>query len=194
MSETFLNTTLRKTKSFLEFLSTYHSHEIIGRENIPKSGPFIIINNHSLATYDGFLLGMEIFNDTGRLPKALGDDMLFKFPIIKRWCDRVGIMPASPKNAREILKNGDILALAPGGMIESLRASKERYELKWDGRKGFAKLALETETPIVLAACPAADKIFKVYDNFLTPFIYKQFKFPLPLFSRNRPNGDSTAY
>ncbi len=182
MSNEQLNSTFKKTRSVMKVLSQYHSYQVIGENNFPANGPFILLNNHSLATYDGFLLGLKIFDLTGRLPKALGDDMLFNFSPTKYWCERIGIIPASPKNAKQALLDGEILALAPGGMIESLRSSKERYKIKWNSRKGFIKLALEAQVPIVLAACPQADKIFHVYNNPITDFMYDKFKFPLPIF------------
>ena len=102
MSVEKLNSTLEKTRSVMKVLSQYHSYQVIGQKNFPTDGPFILLNNHSLATYDGFLLGLEIYNKIGRLPKALGDDMLFNFSLTKYWCERIGIIPASP-NAPKFL-------------------------------------------------------------------------------------------
>ena len=75
-----------------------------------------------------------------------------------------------------------MLGVAPGGMREALRPSNERYQLKWHKRKGFIKLAIQEQTPIVLAACPNADRIFKVYESFITSLMYRKFKVPVPLF------------
>ena len=108
--------------------------------------------------------------------------MLFKLPFVKNIFHDLGIVPASWDNSKQILLDGDILAIAPGGMRESLRPSSQKYQLRWAKRKGFVKLAIEEQAPIILAACPNADRIFKVYESFITALIYKRFKFPLPIF------------
>ena len=33
-----------------------------------------------------------------------------------------------------------------------------------------------------MAACPNADRIFKVYESFITSLMYRKFKVPVPLF------------
>ena len=169
-------------KNILKPLRLYHRYEVRGLEKFPKEGRLILAVHHSLATYDGFLLGLEIFEKKNRLPKGLGDDLLFKLPVTKDLAPEIGLVPASHENAKELLENEELLAIAPGGMRESLRPSHERYNVRWGKRKGFVRLAIETGTPIVLAACPSADRIFKVYENPLTALAYKKFKFPLPIF------------
>ena len=84
-TDSHLNKTLKNVKRFLEILKLYHRYETIGVDHIPKKGRALLIVNHSLATYDGFLLGLEIFDNIGRLPQGLGDDMLFRFPFLKDW-------------------------------------------------------------------------------------------------------------
>ena len=61
------------------------------------------------------------------------------------------------------------------------RPSDERYRIRWDERKGFVRLALRTGAPIQLAACPDADRMYRVYENRLTKLAYKHFKVPMPL-------------
>jgi aminopeptidase N len=40
------------------------------------------------------------------------------------------------------LREGHVLGVAPGGMWESLRPRDERRQSRWEGRKGFVRLAL----------------------------------------------------
>ena len=53
---------LKNTQSVLNALKIYHRHEVYGMNNVPKVGAAILITNHSLATYDGFMLGMTILH------------------------------------------------------------------------------------------------------------------------------------
>ena len=176
------NGTINNLKKILQIFRIYHRYEVVGMDKFPSDGGVLLVTNHSLATYDGFLLGLEILDKKKRLSRGLGDDLLFKIPFIKDWSMDLGIVPASMLNAKKLLKEGEVLGVAPGGMREALRPSKERYQLKWHRRKGFIRLAIEMQVPIVLAACPSSDRIFKVYESFLTAFAYNKFKIPLPLF------------
>ena len=177
-----MNKTIKNLKNILKIFRIYHRYEVEGIEDFPSSGGVLLVTNHSLATYDGFLLGLEILEKKNRLSRGLGDDLLFKMPVLKNWCQDLGLVPASMLNAKRLLEDGEVLGVAPGGMREALRPGRERYQLKWHKRKGFIRLAIEMQVPIVLAACPNADRIFKVYESFFTAFAYRKFKFPLPIF------------
>ena len=68
----------------LEPLRRYHRYRAEGLENVPVIGGALIAVHHSFATYDGLLLGTSVYDVTGRLPTALGDDLLFRIPMIAR--------------------------------------------------------------------------------------------------------------
>jgi len=167
-------------KPFIEGLRSYHQHRIYGLEKVPKSGGVLMVCNHSLATYDLFLFATSLV-DYGRLPYSLGDNLIFKFPLIKTWAKQVGVYPASHEHGEEFLLKGHPVLVAPGGMKEALRNSNLRYQTRWKDRKGFVKLALRTQAPIQLVACPAADRIFRVYESKITRMAYDYLKIPLPV-------------
>ena len=173
---------MRFFERVLEPLERYHRFEVKGMQHIPREGGALLCVSHSLATYDGFLYGGAVYRETGRLPAALGDDMIFKTPWLGKHAWDAGIRPASPTAGQELLEQGYLLFLAPGGMRESLRPARERYRVLWDRRRGFVKLALRTGSPLVLAACPAADEIFTVRASRVTDFVYRKLKAPLPVF------------
>ncbi len=177
-----MNESIENLKRILKVFKVYHRYKAVGIENIPLSGGALLVTNHSLATYDGFLLGLEIYDQRNRLSRGLGDDLLFRVPVLRDWCDNIGLVPASLDNAKNLLRDGEILGVAPGGMREALRPSSERYQLKWHKRKGFIRLAILEQVPIILAACPNADRIFKVYESFFTSLFYRNFKVPIPIF------------
>jgi len=169
--------------SFLDLLAVYHRHEVIGIENLPTKGRCLIASNHSLATYDIGLLSNYILKNTGRLPRALMDRWFFKFDFIRQVMDELGAVEGNQESAKKLLENEELLTVAPGGMRESIRSMNERYQILWDQRIGFVRLATETQTPIVLAACPKADDIFDVLPtNKLSLWVYKKFKLPLAPF------------
>lgn len=171
---------LEVLRPVVEAVQRYHRHEVLGLENVPKTGGVLFAVNHSFATYDGILLGKELI-DHGRVPSALGDDLIFRTPRLRRWARTLGIVPASHDHGEELLRRGRLVMVAPGGMREALRPSDERYRIRWDRRKGFVRLALRAGVPLQLAACPDADRLYHVYENALTKVAYQRFHVPVPL-------------
>lgn len=171
----------QRVATLLRALRRYHDHRVIGAEHVPAEGPALIATNHSLATYDSFLLALAIFEQNGRIPCGLADDLLFDVPGLRQVAMGLGMVPASPANATRLLAAGRLVYLAPGGMHEALRARDERYRVRWGRRRGFVRLALRTGAPLVLAACPAADDIYTVYPSRLTDAVYRALKLPLPV-------------
>lgn len=161
-------------------LSLYHRHTVQGLDLLPRTGAWMMVTNHSLATYDGFLFGREVVRKLKRVPRGLGDKRIFQTPGLVDFAHRLGLVEASPTAGRSLLDAGQIVGVAPGGMREALRSRDERYEVRWDGRKGFVRLALRAGVPIVLSACPAADDLYDVYGSALTDWIYEQVHVPVP--------------
>jgi 1-acyl-sn-glycerol-3-phosphate acyltransferase len=62
---------------------------------------------------------------------------------------KFGTVAASPQNAETALDSGAALLVYPGGDHEVHRPSWERHRVDFDGRKGFIRLALERDVPIV---------------------------------------------
>lgn len=183
MSETMNREYLEMIFPLMKSLRLYHQHEVVGMQHIPKKGRALVVVNHSLATYDIALLGCAIYQERERIPRSLADRWFFKFSALGEITKRLGGVEGSHKNAETLLKKGELVTVAPGGMREALRPSTERYQILWEKRMGFAKLAMKTGTPIILAACPKADDIFDVFPNPLTKWAYKNFKIPL-IFAR----------
>jgi 1-acyl-sn-glycerol-3-phosphate acyltransferase len=173
--------TIQQVVRVLRPLQRYHRHRVVGMGHLPRAGAALLVVHHSLATYDGFMLGLAIFEATGRPPRGLGDDMIFRTPLLRRAARAIGIVPASPTAGEDLLRAGELVGVAPGGMWEGLRPREERYQTRWEGRRGFVRLALRCGAPMVLAACPRADDLYTVYGSALTDAVYARLKAPLPL-------------
>jgi 1-acyl-sn-glycerol-3-phosphate acyltransferase len=171
---------INKIFPLARFLKRYHNYRIDGLNKIPKEGRALILVNHSLATYDILLLAYVIMRKLERLPRGLADRNFYKTELIAGWMQKLGIHEASSFNAQHLLEQDELLILAPGGTKEAIRSSKEKYQVKWHDRYGFAKLSIKAQAPIILAACPGADNIYTVKDSVITDFVYNFFKFPLP--------------
>lgn len=162
-------------------LGKYHSFSIVGTEHIPREGGALGITSHGMATYDLFLTAYAMFKATGRPVRALGDAIWFRTEKLASVIERLGMVNARPESARQLLEDGHLVAVAPGGVREAIRPSTERFRVDWKGRAGFARLALEAQKPIMFVTCPAVDLIYTLYDNPWTTFAYRKWKLPLPI-------------
>ena len=160
-------------------LRLYHRHKVIGWDHLPKTGGALVVANHSLATYDIILLMVAMYSEFGRLPRPLIDRLFFKVPYVRDLMTALGAVQGSHETAEALLSAGEIVTVAPGGMREALRPSSERYQILWEKRLGFVKLAMRTQVPIILAACPKADDLYDVFPSYVTAWAYKTYKIPL---------------
>lgn len=58
------------------------------------------------------------------------------------------VIPGTIQSCATILKEGNLLAISPGGVFEA-QFGNNYYELLWRKRIGFAKVAIEAKAPIV---------------------------------------------
>ena len=69
--------------------------------------------------------------------------------------------PRSQVIMQHFLQNGELLAISPGGVREAL-FSDEYYTMIWNGRRGFAKVALEAQvvSDYILRKCSCRNLLF----------------------------------
>lgn len=164
---------------FLKTLRNYHQHEVIGIEHVPEKGRLLVAVNHSLATYDIALLMCAIYEEKKRIARPLADRLFFRIPFLGDLTSEFGAVEGTQENAVALLEGEELVTVAPGGMREALRPSTERYQILWEKRTGFVRLALKTGTPIIVASCPKADDLYDVYESPFTKWAYQNFKIPL---------------
>jgi 1-acyl-sn-glycerol-3-phosphate acyltransferase len=132
--------------------SIYFRGEVRGLGNIPDSGPVLLVGNHSggNVTPDTtiFTLAFTTFFGVERPFYQLAHNLVLAMPTLGS-LRKFGTVAASRSNARKALSSGAALLVYPGGDYEVHRPSWERNKVDFDGRKGFIRLALEQEVPIV---------------------------------------------
>ena len=132
-------------------LCNYFRAEVHGLDNIPDSGPSLLVGNHSGGIYiaDTFILATEFYTRFGpeRRFHQLAHDLAARLPAtgISRW----GTVAASHENARRAFDKGAPVLVYPGGDYETFRPSWHSDRVEFAGRKGFVKLALERGVPVV---------------------------------------------
>ena len=150
----------------IEFLyAVWWRVEATGTENVPGSGPGLVVANHSgVLPYDGLMVQLAIRHEhpARRLCRMLALDMFALLPVLAPLLTKSGSVRASPENAERLLQRGELLGVFPEGVKGIGKRFGERYKLARFGRGGFVRVALRTGTPIIPCAIVGAEEIHPV--------------------------------
>jgi 1-acyl-sn-glycerol-3-phosphate acyltransferase len=132
--------------------SLYFRGEVRGLGNIPEEGPVLLVGNHSGGNLTPdtsvFTLAFSAYFGVERRFYQLAHNLVLSMPGLGM-LRKYGTVAASPENAQKALESGAALLVYPGGDYEVHRPIWESAKVDFDGRKGFIKLALHHDVPIV---------------------------------------------
>src|SRR5437868_3590620 len=132
--------------------SIWYRGEVRGLGNIPETGPVLLVGNHSGGNLTPdtlvFTLAFSTYFGVERASYQLAHNLVLSMPGLS-WLRKFGTVAASPENARQALSSGAALLVYPGGDYEVHRPSWQSSRVDFGGRKGFLRLALEQDVPIV---------------------------------------------
>ena len=133
----------------------YFDTSIRGLEHVPD-GPVMMVCNHSGGTIapDVWGLGTEWYRrfTLARPLYFLCHELMFVLPPFARAFERIGALRANHEVAKKILQAGHSLVVYPGAVEDVWRPYSKRYEIDFQGRSGFAKVAREAGVPMVPVA------------------------------------------
>ena len=132
--------------------SLYFRGEVRGLGNIPEDGPVLLVGNHSggNVTPDTtvFTLAYCAYFGVERPFYQLAHNLVLSMPGLS-FLRKYGTVAASPANAQKALSAGAALLVYPGGDWEVHRPTSDRNRVDFNRRKGFIRLALEHDVPLV---------------------------------------------
>lgn len=169
---------------YFYLLEKYFRYEVIGLENIPFHKGCLVVMNHGIIPYHGFLMTKSLVEKRRIYPRGLGAGFLFSIPYVREFFLKGGAVNANYRNTISLLKQKNCVMLAPGGIYEGLVCQPGMTGVPWERRKGFVKVAIDTGAPIIPTYC---EGIHDVYYNskFLLWWRIKLLeatRFSLPLF------------
>jgi 1-acyl-sn-glycerol-3-phosphate acyltransferase len=141
---------IKRVLPFLEGLYKYYFRcKVRGLENVPDEGTGLYVGNHNgLITFEVLMLFYAWWSRFGSSRRVLGlahsiavDNPLFQWLIPK-----IGGIPASPE-------------------IEAFRPFYERKKIDFFQRKGFIRLALKKNVPIVPIVCAGGQDTYIILDR-----------------------------
>ena len=130
--------------------------KVIGAENIPAAGAFILAANH-VSNWDPPFLGTF----SRRIVNYMGKEELFKNPVMAQICRWLHVFPVkrgaadktAVKTAVKVLKAGDCLGIFPEG-------TRSKTGKMGKAESGVSLIAAMTKAPIIPAAIVNTEKIF----------------------------------
>jgi 1-acyl-sn-glycerol-3-phosphate acyltransferase len=132
--------------------SLWFRGEVRGLGNIPDEGAVLLVGNHSGGNITPdttvFTLAFNTYFGVERAFYQLAHNLVLSMPALAQ-LRKFGTVAASPENARKALESGAALLVYPGGDYEVHRPSWHRNQIDFDRRKGFIRLALQQNVPIV---------------------------------------------
>lgn len=153
----------RFVRPVFEFLYTkYWRVETYGISNIPRSGPCLMVGNHSGSLpYDATMLKMAVLKEHAahREVRFMVEDFLFHFPFLGSLMNRFGGVRASQENAQQLLQAQMPVVVFPEGVKGLGKLYRDKYHLARFGRGGFIKLCLRTGAPLVPVAFIGPEEI-----------------------------------
>ena len=132
--------------------SLYYRGEVRGLGNIPEDGPVLLVGNHSGGNMTPdtivFTLAFNTYFGVERRFHQLAHNLVLSMPGLAS-LRKYGTVAASPQNAEKALQAGAAVLVYPGGDVEVHRPFWERNKVDFAGRRGFVRLALKHDVPIV---------------------------------------------
>ena len=141
------------------FVRRWFKPRFSGLERLPGR-PALFVGNHALLALDAFTFQLLMHYDYGRFLRPLGDRTLFKN---RQYADAViplGAAVGDPAIVEQLMSSGEDLLLYPGGTYEAVKAPEQRYELMWQKRYGFIRLAAKMGYTIVPFAAVGPDEYY----------------------------------
>lgn len=139
----------------------YWRVETRGIRNVPRSGPVILVSNHSGALpFDATMIACAL--DDGGHPRPvrfLYDRFVDHLPWVPQFYRRAGAVVATHENASKLLERGELVGLFPEGVSGLAKLYSERYVLQ-SFSSGFVRLALRHGACVVPVAVVGAEEIY----------------------------------
>jgi 1-acyl-sn-glycerol-3-phosphate acyltransferase len=149
-------------------VESYFRVRTLGLKNIPKTGPVLVVANHSgTIALDAVVLQHAIFREHAahRVLRNIGANLVFQLPLIGPLARKSGNAVAHEADALALLRRGEIVGVFPEGFKGVGKGFRERYRLQRFGRGGFIEIALRAGVPIVPVAIVGAEEAYPMIAN-----------------------------
>lgn len=133
-----------------------------GLENLPRDGRFLLVGNHTQVSVEALLIPFHVRRVIGKRVRSLTDRQFGRMRGPARdLLAAAGALVGAPEPVRELMCRNEPILVFPGGGREIPKFKGEEYTLRWQGRAGFARLAVEHQYPIVPVGLVGGDDVYR---------------------------------
>lgn len=135
---------------------------IDGLENLPRDGRFLLVGNHtSSGLTEIVLIPYFVHRELGVRVRGLANRSVGDMEGLARdLVEAAGAVPGHPDTGAELMRRGETMLVFPGGGRDMLKFKGEEYQLRWERRGGFARLAIAHDYPIVPVGLVGGDDVY----------------------------------
>lgn len=147
----------------------YFQLDVRGMEHVPPT-PAMVVSNHSGGTSipDVWGFGFAWYRRFGveRPIHPLAHEFILSTRTTAEFFGRIGVLRAGRGVAKDVLTRWrrDLLVM-PGGDVDTWRPFKQRYQVQFGGRTGYARTAIQAGVPIVPVANAGAHETLLVLSD-----------------------------
>lgn len=134
-----------------------------GLENLPRDGRFLLVGNHTSAGWPEIvLIPYLVHRELGVRVRGLAERRLAnQRGLPADLLAAAGAVVGNQENGAELMRHGETLLVFPGGGREMPKFKGEEYQLFWQNRSGFARLAIAHDYPIVPVGLVGGDEVYE---------------------------------
>jgi len=142
-------------------VSSWFRVEVRGAENLPATGPALLVCNHAgTLPLDSLVLQTIVHDEIVRHVRLLGADLVFSTPFAHTFARRIGATLACQEDAERLLAADQLVAVFPEGFKGLGKPYADRYKLQRFGRGGFVSAAVRAGVPIVPVSIVGSEEIY----------------------------------
>jgi 1-acyl-sn-glycerol-3-phosphate acyltransferase len=141
----------------------YFRYEVEGFEILAETEPSVIVAHHGGPwTFDLWMLGARMLEELGYFPRACWHPAWWRIPAVGTIVTELGGLPRRPTGTemRDLKARGEHIVFAPGGPQEGLIPFWDGSRVDFGPRRGYARLALAHEMPIIPVVASGLDRTF----------------------------------
>ena len=145
------------------FWTRYFRYEVEGFENIADAEPSVVAAYHGGPwAFDLWMLATRMHDELGYFPRACWHPGWWRIPAVGRIVTDLGGLPGRPSDGqmRELKSRGQHIVFAPGGPEEGLRPFWEGHRIHFGRHRGYARVALAHDMPIIPVVASGLDRTF----------------------------------
>jgi len=150
---------MRKIAPLVDVYQPY----VDGLENLPRDGRFLLVANHTqFAWAEVLLIPYLVHRELGIRVRPLAERGIaaIRGPV-RDVIAAYGAVLGHPDTAGELMRHGEPVLVFPGGAREISKFKGEEYQLRWEGRSGFARVAIAHDYPIVPVGLVGGDDVYR---------------------------------